>query len=48
MAKNKKPKIGEPGRGHAFGRVGAGRSTSFKDKRRQSRTTQKIQFKKGE
>lgn len=35
-------------RGHAFGRVGQGRSTSFKDKRRVNRSTEKANFKKGD
>lgn len=35
-------------RGHTFGRVGAGRSTTFKDKRRTPRSTDRVRLRKQE
>ncbi len=33
-------------RGHAFGRVGAGRGTYFRDRRREGRATDKVKLRK--
>jgi hypothetical protein len=46
MAKQTSIMSQQVGRGHTFGRVGAGRKTSFADRRRQTRSTARVKLRR--